>query len=185
MNGPSTKMPQSPTTTLGTAASIEISEPTGPRIAGGASSLRKRPIAIESGAAMSSAPNDVTSVPMMNDLAPKTFVTGFQTSFQTNAIPNSFIAGQAPWISFQAITDDHENRQERGERGHAVERPVADPVEALPGPAQRILGGGSGFHGRELSRAAPPARGPVTTPSHDVHIMCTPAGKAATRDSSR
>ena len=30
MNGPSTKMPQSPITTLGTAASIWISEPIGP-----------------------------------------------------------------------------------------------------------------------------------------------------------
>ena len=53
MNGPSTKIPQRPTTTLGTAASIAISDPIGPRIAGGASSLRKRPIAIESGAAIS------------------------------------------------------------------------------------------------------------------------------------
>ena len=66
MNGPSTKMPQRPMTTLGTAASISISDPIGPRIAGGASSLRKRPIAIESGAARISAPNEVTSVPMMN-----------------------------------------------------------------------------------------------------------------------
>ena len=103
MKGPRTKMPQRPTTTLGTAASIEISAPTGPRIAGGASSLRNRPIPIESGAAMSSAPNDVTSVPMMNERAPKTFVTGFQTSCQTNATPNSLIAGQEPWISFQPI----------------------------------------------------------------------------------
>ena len=63
MNGPSTKMPHRPMTTLGTAASISISEPIGPRIDGGASSLRKRPIAIESGAARSSAPNEVTSVP--------------------------------------------------------------------------------------------------------------------------
>ena len=59
-------MPQRPMTTLGTAASISISVPIGPRIDGGASSLRKRPIAIESGAASSSAPNEVTSVPMMN-----------------------------------------------------------------------------------------------------------------------
>ena len=39
---------------------------------GGASSLRKRPIAIESGAANRSAPNEVTSVPMMNSRAPNT-----------------------------------------------------------------------------------------------------------------
>ena len=59
-------MPQRPMTTLGTAASISISVPIGPRIAGGASSLRKSPIAIESGAASSTAPNEVTSVPTMN-----------------------------------------------------------------------------------------------------------------------
>ena len=55
-------MPQSPITTLGTAASMSISVPIGVRIAGGASSERKRPIAIESGAASSMAPNEVTIV---------------------------------------------------------------------------------------------------------------------------
>ena len=54
-------MPQRPITTLGTAASMSISEPIGPRIAAGASSLRKRPIAIESGAAIRIAPNEVTT----------------------------------------------------------------------------------------------------------------------------
>ena len=33
---------------------------------------------------------------MMNDLAPKTFVTGFQTLFQTNAIPNSLSPARSP-----------------------------------------------------------------------------------------
>ena len=63
-------MPQRPTTTLGTAASISTSEPITPRIAGGASSVRKSAIAIESGAASSIAPNDVTSVPKMKSRAP-------------------------------------------------------------------------------------------------------------------
>ena len=66
-------MPQSPTTTDGTAASMSISVPIGPRIDGGASSLRKRPIAIESGAEISIAPNDVTTVPMIRSRAPNWF----------------------------------------------------------------------------------------------------------------
>ena len=61
--GPSTKIPQSPRTTLGTAASISISEPITPRTAGGASSVRKSAIAIASGPAISTAANDVTAVP--------------------------------------------------------------------------------------------------------------------------
>ena len=70
MNGPSTRIPQRPTTTLGTAASISISDAIGARMPGGASSVRKRPIAIESGAAISIAANDVTIVPMMKFFAP-------------------------------------------------------------------------------------------------------------------
>ena len=41
------RCPRARSTTLGTAASISTSVPTGPRTDGGASSLRKRPIAIE------------------------------------------------------------------------------------------------------------------------------------------
>ena len=48
-------MPQSPSTTLGIAASISTSEPTTPRTPCGASSLRKSPIAIASGPAISTA----------------------------------------------------------------------------------------------------------------------------------
>ena len=62
-NGPSTRMPERPITTLGTAASISTSEPTAPRTPPGASSVRKRPIAIETGAATSNATNDVIAVP--------------------------------------------------------------------------------------------------------------------------
>ena len=86
--GPRTKMPQSPITTLGTAASISTSEPTTPRTAGGASSLRKRPIAIESGAASRTRRSDVTySVPMMKSSAPNSFVTAFQVCPEEAQIP--------------------------------------------------------------------------------------------------
>ena len=63
-------MPQRPTTTLGTAASISTSDAIGARIAFGASSVRKRPIAIARGPASRIAPNAVTSVPMMKLRAP-------------------------------------------------------------------------------------------------------------------
>src|SRR4051812_45098405 len=103
MNGPSTKIPQSPTTTLGTAASISTSDPIGARMTGGASSVRKSAIAIESGAASTTAPNDVTIVPTMNQRAPKTPVTGFQAVLQTKSSPKWSIAGHAPSTTFQTI----------------------------------------------------------------------------------
>ena len=62
-NGPSTRIPQSPSTTLGTAASISTSGPITPRIQPGASSVRKRAIAIASGPAITSAISEVTAVP--------------------------------------------------------------------------------------------------------------------------
>ena len=78
MNGPSTRMPQRPITTLGTAASISINEPIGPRIDGGASSDKKRPIAIESGAARYRAPNEVIERAEMNgSSAPNSLSDGF------------------------------------------------------------------------------------------------------------
>ena len=96
-------MPQSPTTTLGTAASISTSVPIGPRIEGGASSLRKSPIAIDTGAASRIAPNDVTIVPMIRSRAPNRSVTGFHSLCQRNPSLNSLIAGHAPSATRQTI----------------------------------------------------------------------------------
>ena len=96
-------MPHRPTTTLGTAASISTSVPTGPRIDGGASSLRKRPIAIESGAAIRTAPNDVTTVPMIRSRAPNLLTTGFHSLCQRNPRRNTLIAGHAPSATRQTI----------------------------------------------------------------------------------
>src|SRR5262249_22163733 len=53
--GPSTRMPQSPSTTLGIAAGISTRVPMTPRTDLGASSLRYRPMAIDTGAAKSTA----------------------------------------------------------------------------------------------------------------------------------
>ena len=52
-------------------ASSSTRGPTTERIQPGASSVKKRAMAIEIGVARSSAPSEVTTVPKMNDLAPK------------------------------------------------------------------------------------------------------------------
>ena len=101
--GRSTKIPHRPITTEGTAANMSISEPIGPRIVGGAISERKSAIAIESGAAISSPPNDVTRVPTTNQRAPYTFVTGFQVECQTKAIPLWSTAGHATLATSKMI----------------------------------------------------------------------------------
>ena len=61
--GPKTRMPQSPSTTLGIAASSSTIVAIGAASRFGASSVRNSAIAIESGVASSRAMNDVTSVP--------------------------------------------------------------------------------------------------------------------------
>jgi hypothetical protein len=68
--GPRTRMPHSPITTLGTAASVSTSAVTGAWIQRGASSVRKRATPRASGVAISSAKNDVMTVPKMKLPAP-------------------------------------------------------------------------------------------------------------------
>ena len=87
IQGPITRMPQSPRTTLGTDASISTSAPTGPRSQGGASSVRKSAIAIEIGPAIRSAKSEVSAVPKMKAAAPNWLVTGFQVSVREEAEP--------------------------------------------------------------------------------------------------
>ena len=61
-------------------------------------------MAIESGAARSTAPNDVTIVPTMNGChAAKFSATGSQPLAQMKLSPNSWIAGHAPVKTFQTI----------------------------------------------------------------------------------
>ena len=150
---------------------------------GGASSLRKRPIAIESGAANRTAPKEVTSVPMMNSRAPKTSVTGFHVLFQTKAIPN--VADRGP-RAFDDLPndrgDDEQRRARRRERRQHEERGSPMPVEDMTRPAQarrRVTPAAAAFHARQLSSASAAARGSVTTSSHDVHMHVYP-GSAAT-----
>src|SRR2546427_11961609 len=68
--GPSTRMPQSPGTTLGIAASISTSEPTTPRTPRGASSLREMPIATDTGAAKRTAKAGTQTVLTRKSRAP-------------------------------------------------------------------------------------------------------------------
>ena len=62
-HGPKTRIPQSPSTTLGIAASSSTIVAIGAAMRRGAISVRKRAIAIESGVARQSAMSDVTTVP--------------------------------------------------------------------------------------------------------------------------
>ena len=62
-HGPSTRMPHSPRTTLGIAASSSTIVAIGAAIRRGAISVRKSAIAIDSGTASVSAISDVTTVP--------------------------------------------------------------------------------------------------------------------------
>ena len=68
--GPSTRMPHSPTRTLGTAASVSTSAVTGAWTTRGASSERKSATPIASGVATRSAKNDVMTVPKRKLPAP-------------------------------------------------------------------------------------------------------------------
>ncbi len=88
-NGPSTRIPQRPSTTLGMAASSSTIVPTGVRSTRGASSLRKSPIAIARGTAISSATSAVTSVPKIRSAAPYVSLTVFHTLEVRNPDPNS------------------------------------------------------------------------------------------------
>ena len=88
-NGPRMRIPQRPSTTLGMAASSSTIVPTGVRSTRGASSLRKSPMAIATGTAMSSATSAVTSVPKIRSAAPYSSVTVFHTLEVRNPGPNS------------------------------------------------------------------------------------------------
>ena len=94
-HGPKTRIPHSPSTTLGIAASNSTTVAIGALSRFGAISVRNSAIAIESGVARSSAMNEVTTVPKMKDAAPKSSEFGFQAFVQMNPRPEWRIAGQA------------------------------------------------------------------------------------------
>jgi len=96
MTGSSTRIPQRPSTTLGIAANISTSGAITARTGRGASSVRKRAIAIEIGAAMMTAKSVVYAVPKMKSSAPNWPVTTFQVWCHRNEMPKCEIDGLAP-----------------------------------------------------------------------------------------
>ena len=169
-------MPQSPTTTLGTAASISTSVPIGPRTDGGASSLRNRPIAIETGAARSTAPNDVTTVPMIRSRAPNLFDDGVPLVRPRGSRAwKTLIAGQAPSATRQTIaatmSDAEQRRRARSGRRGRGRRGGRRDARVRGRPCRR--GDRGRFHAAQHSSAVGRPRALVTTPSHAVHILCT------------
>ncbi len=152
---------------------MSISVPIGPRIEGGASSLRKRAIAIESGAEIRIAPNDVTTVPMIRSRAPNLFVATFQSLCQRNATLKVFIAGHAPSATRQTIA----RITIRPSSAARAVRPYSarSPIRSLP---LRVRASGFGASTAEAvtGRSIPagrPEKPPVTTPKQTVHRLCT------------
>src|SRR5438552_8797644 len=172
-------MPQSPITTLGTAASISISVPTVPRTDGGASSLRKRPIAIESGAARSTAPNDVTIVPMIRSRAPNLLVTGLNSLCQTKPSPKTRIAGHAPSTTRQTMAATTRSAS-------SAARPVKPWSTASPtrSDARRVRGSRAGAETEAASTGAQDSSaaglvGPRSPLRHTTFTFCVPPGSQA------
>ncbi len=91
--GSSTKIPHSPYTTLGIAARRSTRKPIGCRSARGASSERNIDTPSARGTAMSSATNDVASVPKIAGAAPNSPVTGFHTLEVKKSRPATRSAG--------------------------------------------------------------------------------------------
>ena len=140
MNGPSTRIPQSPRTTLGIAASSSTSGATAWRIQAGASSLRKRAMASEMGVARSSAPNDVTSGPEDERLgAEEVLPLSPQASVVRKCRPNFCIAGQASTRTSRVMSAEEDDAGERGRARDHVEDRVARTQAAPP-----LKGGGAG-----------------------------------------
>src|SRR5581483_10536570 len=165
-------MPHRPMTTDGTAASMSTREPIGVRIAGGASSERKRPIAIDSGAESRIAPNDVTTVPMMKSRAPNSSKTAFHWLCQRKPRWNARIAGHAPAATRQTIAATTSTARNAA---NAV-KPYRTP-SPMRSPRRRVRGSPAGTDAASTAPAFQPrtrTEGRVTTPSHDVHILCTP-----------
>ncbi len=118
MNGPSTRIPQSPRTTLGIAASSSTSGATTWRIQAGASSLRKRAMAIEMGVARSSAPNDVTSGPEDERLGAEERVALVSPGLGRQEVQAELLH-RGPGLD-EDLPRDERQEDDAGERGRAA-----------------------------------------------------------------
>ncbi len=87
----------------------------------------------------------------MNSRAPKTSVTGFHTESQTNEMPNSWIAGHAPSMTFQTIPTmiTITTTAAVPARPASAKSPIRSTRCRVRRRADSRSGGG--FHGRQLS----------------------------------
>ena len=126
------RIPQRPRTTLGMAASSSTIVPTGVRSTRGASSLRKSPIAIASGTAMSSATSAVTSVPKIRSAAPYVVLDG---------VPHA--RGQEPGAELLnrrlGLVDDLDDEED-----HQRRQPQSGEARRCPGGRRRRTATGGG-----------------------------------------
>ena len=173
-------MPQSPMTTLGTAASMSTSVPIG------RADRRRRELAEEEADRDRERRREQHRAERRDDRADDQVARAVTRSAARSSrcarrtrARRALIAGHAPSATRQMIaktTSDAERaRRARSgrragrrrcgrRRGACARRPVGSERRRLP-------------RGQHSSRRAAP-RGPVTTSSHDVHILCTPAVRA-------
>ena len=136
-------MPQRPSTTLGIAASSSTSMPIGPRTRFGASSLRNRPIAIDTGAATISAEMDVKSVPKMK--APRAELVRDDAPGVRRDEPEAELLHRRPRALEDAVDDqaDEDDRSERGEARDHLHGNVSDAVAQRRRPEPLRVGCGA------------------------------------------
>ena len=153
-NGPSTRIPQSPSTTLGIAASVSTSAPTMPPTPRGASSLRKSAIAIASG------DRDHERDQRRDGRAEE---TGQRAVDVVRRVPGAapeegdaeLVEGEARLAEdLQDDRDHHGDRGQRRERGQAEQRAVAEPV-AHAAAVTQAFDCGNGAHERATVTAKP------------------------------
>ena len=172
---PSTKIPQRPTTTLGTAASISISVPIG------AADRRRRELAQEEADRDRERRGEQHRAERRDERADDELARaelrpspGSRSLCQTKPMPNCLDRRPGAVDDLPDDRgDDRRSASSAASAGQAVEHAVADPVAERAGSgagaARRVDGG---FHGRQLSSARQ-ARGPchhsVTRRSHPVH----------------
>ena len=179
-DGQSTKIPQRPMTTLGTAASIVDQRPDR------AADRRRRELAQEEADRDRERRGDQDRAER-GDERPDDELAGAVDVGDgvPGAVPDearsrsAAIAGHAPGEDLPDDRRDDEQREDRGGRGEAVERPVAERSSRRRVRRRPPAAGGASLRRLPPARtfqAPVRARGRVTTSSREVHILCTPRG---------
>ena len=161
--GPSTRIPQRPSTTLGIAASISTSAPTTPPTPRGASSLRKRAIAIASGAAISSAISERDRGAVDERQRAEDVLVRVPRAPVTNARPNSWNARPA-----------RRRRPSRRSRPSRRPRPAPRERDHAAERGRRASRGGDGREPQTARRRERRSRAATVTRTSAVALGASP-----------